>query len=221
MALQSGDVGGRFRRGLGARRPARAHAGRDLHHRQLPRHPPRRVRRRAAGERFHRQGAARRPAVRPGHLLPHPLCRTFRRRRSSASRWSAASAPRRATGARSPSSGRATPPARAGASTRRAAACAPTRPCSATGRISSSIPATPSMPTARCVAERKLPNGETLEEHRHRGEVQSAPRRSPSFAATTNTTCSTRTCSRSTPRSRCSRNGTTTRSPTTGGRASR
>ena len=33
----------------------------------------RRLRRRAAGKRFHRQGADRRPARRAGHLLPHPL----------------------------------------------------------------------------------------------------------------------------------------------------
>jgi phosphodiesterase/alkaline phosphatase D-like protein len=55
----------------------------------------------------------------------------------------------RATGARSPSSGRATPSARAGASTSRAAACAPTRPCATIAPISSFIPATRSMPTGR------------------------------------------------------------------------
>ena len=140
---------GRFRRGLGARRPPGAHAGRDRDHRQLQDHPRAVLRRCAAGERFHRQGADRRPAGRPGHLLPHPLpgpAVADDRRRADRS---AASAPRRATGARSRSSGRATPPARAGASTRRAAACAPTRPCCATGRISSSTAATPSMPTAR------------------------------------------------------------------------
>ena len=43
------------------------------------------------------------------------------------------------------------------------------------------------------------------------------PKRSPNFAAITNTICSTRMYSRSTPRSQCSRNGTITRSPTTGG----
>ena len=59
------------RRDLGAHRPAGPHAGRDRHHRQLPRRAPGRVRRRAAGERLHRQGAARGPAGRAGHLLPH------------------------------------------------------------------------------------------------------------------------------------------------------
>ena len=56
---------GRFRHGLGARRPARAHAGRGRDHRQLQDHPQRRLRRRAAGNRLHRQGAARR-ICRPG-----------------------------------------------------------------------------------------------------------------------------------------------------------
>ena len=60
-----------------------------------------------------------------------------------------------------------------------------------------------------------------LAEPRHRGEVEGGRDARASFAATTNTICSTRMCSRSTPRSRCSRNGTITRSPTTGGRASR
>ena len=59
----------RFRRGLGARRPSLAHAGRGRDHRQLPRHQERGVHRRAAGSRFHRQGADRGPAAGPGHLL--------------------------------------------------------------------------------------------------------------------------------------------------------
>ena len=63
----------RFRRGLGARRPSLADAGRGRDHRQLPRHQERGVRRCAAGNRFHRQGADRRPAAGPGHLLSHQL----------------------------------------------------------------------------------------------------------------------------------------------------
>jgi PhoD-like phosphatase len=47
------------------------------------------------------------------------------------------------------------------------------------------------------------------------------PRRSPSFAATTNTICSVGMCARSMPRCRSWRSGTTTRSPTIGGRTSR
>ena len=46
-----------------------------------------------------------------------------------------------------------------------------------------------------------------------------SPRRSRSFAATTNTTCSMRTFGLSMPRWRCWRNGTITRSPTIGVRA--
>ena len=66
-------VGG-FRHGLGARRPAVADAGRGVDHRQLHDDPRRRFRRCAAGERFHRQGAAGKPAAGAGHLLPRPLC---------------------------------------------------------------------------------------------------------------------------------------------------
>jgi alkaline phosphatase D len=47
------------------------------------------------------------------------------------------------------------------------------------------------------------------------------PRRSRSFAATSNIICSTKICAPSTPKFRRSRNGTITRSATTGGRASR
>jgi len=64
---------GRFRHGLGARRPGRAHAGRGRHHQQLQDHPQRGPCRRVAGNRLHRQGAPRRPAGRAGHLLPHPF----------------------------------------------------------------------------------------------------------------------------------------------------
>ena len=97
--MQSGDVIGRFRRGLGAGRPAGAHAGRG-------RRPPtasrtiraRRFRRCAAGKRFHRQGAARGPAGRPGHLLPRPLPGSRvadHRRRAAIGRFRTAPADRR------------------------------------------------------------------------------------------------------------------------------
>ena len=128
----------------------------------------------------------------------------------SASRRSAASAPRRPTAARSRSCGPATPLGRAGASTWRAAACAPTPPCWRTARLLH-----PLRRQHLCrlpdrggdeAAERR-----GLAQHRHRGEIEDRPKRSTSFAATTNTICSTRTCARSTPRSRCSRNGTITR----------
>ena len=120
----------RFRRGLGARRPAVAHAGRGRDHRQLQRHPQRGRRRRACRK-------AISPPRRCSKDLPAGQDIFYRVRFEDhvvpddhrASRRSGASAPRRTTGARSRSSGRATPRARAGASTRRAAACAPTRPC--------------------------------------------------------------------------------------------
>ena len=86
-------------------------------------------RRRAAGERLHREGSARRPAGGSGHLLSRAVRGSRVRRPSPASRRSGTSAPRRRRGARSRSSGRAIPPGRAGASTKPAAACGPTRPC--------------------------------------------------------------------------------------------
>jgi secreted PhoX family phosphatase len=58
---------------VGARRPACPHAGRSRHQREIQADSPCRLCRCAAGERLHRQAAARRPAVGAGHLLPHPL----------------------------------------------------------------------------------------------------------------------------------------------------
>ena len=210
----------RFRHGVGARRPARAHAGRGRDHRELPAHPPRRLCRRAAGERLHRQAAARGPAAGAGHLLsrplPEPVVAGDRRRAAGRA------LPHRAGATARPcrSSGRATPPAAAGASISRAAACAPTRPCWRTAPTSSSIAATSSMPTARSARStscRTARCGGTSSPRRN----PRSPRRSPSSAATTNTICSTRTCARSTPRCRSSRSGTITRSPTTGSPAAR
>ena len=63
---------------------------------------------------------------------------------------SAASAARRRTAARSPSSGVATSPGRAGVSTWNAAACVASRPCAGAGLISSCIPVIPSMPIIHC-----------------------------------------------------------------------
>ena len=210
---------GRFRRRLGARRPAGAHAGRGRDHRQLQRHPQRRVRRCAAGDRLHRQGADRGPAGRAGHLLPRPLPGPVVADHRRASRRSAASAPRRATGARSRSSGRATPPARAGASTRRAAACAPTRPCCSNRpgllhplrrqhlcRLSD---------PARARSCRTARSGGTSSPRRNRKVAETLAE----FRGNYKYNLLDGTCAPSTPRCRCSRNGTTTRSPTTGGRA--
>ena len=66
-------------------------------------------------------------------------------------------------------------------------------------------------------AEVKLPDG-TLWRNITTEEKSKAAETLASSAATSNTTCSTGTCARSTPRSRRSRSGTTTRSSTTGGR---
>ena len=150
----------RFRRGVGARRPAVAHAGRGRDHRQLqddpqrgrsstrcrkPTSPPRRCSR----------------TCRPGRTSSTASAsRITPSRRSRASRRSDASAPRRASGARSRSCGRATPRARAGASTKRAAACAPMRRCCATGPTSSSIRGDHIYADCPIRAEQKLPNGE-------------------------------------------------------------
>ncbi len=108
--------------GLGPLRPARPGDHRVGDHRELLRHPRRRLRRRAARDRRHREGGADRAAAGTGRVLPGPPRRTSPRRRSSDRRRSGGSAPRRRTGARSRSAGRATRPARAGASTRPAAA---------------------------------------------------------------------------------------------------
>ena len=75
--IQSGDVstdsGVVWAR---ADRPV-AHAGRGRDHRQLQEYPQRRLRRCAAGDRLHRQGADRGPAGRAGHVLSHPVPGSF------------------------------------------------------------------------------------------------------------------------------------------------
>ena len=149
----------RWRRGVGARRPAVADDGRGRHHRILCQCP----------------GACRRSRRCPRATSPPRCCwkicpagrtssiasdsATCRIPTFPASRWSAASAPRRPTGATSASSGAATSPDRAGASIPTMAAWSPSPPCSSTGRISCCIPATPSMPTASFSAEVKLADG--------------------------------------------------------------
>ena len=218
--LQSGDVGVDSRRGLGARRPARAHAGRDFHHRQLPHHPARRVRRCAAGERLHRQGPDRGSALGPGHLLSHslpgPVVADDRRRTDGRPVSHRAARPAldllRLVGRhRGPGLGHRRGPRRHAHLRDHAE-----QPAGLLHpfRRHRSMPTARWSPNASC---RTAKSGRTSSPRRSRRR----PRRWRNFAATTNTTCSTRTCSRSTPRSRCSRNGTITRSPTTGGRASR
>ena len=150
----------RFRRRVGTRRSASAHAGGG---RRLP------TASRASAARCSSTRCRKRDFTAKALLEGLPPGRTF----STASvpgsritehyrrsRRSDISAPRRTTGVRSRSSGRAIRRARAGASTKRAAACGPTRRCSTTGRTSSSIRVTTSMPIARFRAQQKLPNGE-------------------------------------------------------------
>ena len=138
----------RRRRGVGARRPALADDGRGRDHRILHQCAGAAADRGAARERFHRQDAAGKSARRAGYFLSRQIPRSVASRRFRANRWSAASAPRRPTGATSASSGAAMSPDRAGASIRTTAAWSPTPPCASTDRISCCIPATPSMPTA-------------------------------------------------------------------------
>ena len=122
----------------------------------------RRLRRCSAGDRFHRQGADRGSAGRAGHVLSHRGSRTIRSPRFSARRRSGVSAPRRASGATSRSCGRATPPAGWGIDEARGGMRTYATMLKA-GPISSFIPATTSMPTARFQPERKLPDGERVE----------------------------------------------------------
>ena len=77
------------------------------------------------------------------------------------------------------------------------------------------------MPTAPIAAEVEAAGRHALEEPRHRGKVEA--RRDARRVSRQLQIQSARqeSAAPSTPRSRCSRNGTTTRSPTTGGRASR
>ena len=176
--------------------------------------------RRAAGKRLHRQGADRRPAGRARTSSTASGSRT----------WPSPTIIGEAAGRPLPH--RAERPARgllrlvgrhrrarAGASTRRAAACAPTPPCATTGRTSSSIPATASMPIARSSSTLKLPNGEVwrnivTEEKSHVAQTLADYRGNYKYNL-----LDAQSARASTPRCRCSRNGTTTRSPTTGGRA--
>ena len=145
--------------------------------------------------------------------------RTFLLQRSSASRWSASFVPGRATSDRSRSSGQVIKRARGGGSTRHAVACVLTLLCSETGRIFSSIPAITSTPISRFSLRsscQMVKSGRTCWSKKRR-----SPRRpSRNSAVIGNTIFWIRTCLRSMPRFPRSRNGTTTKSWTTGGPAS-
>ena len=218
--VQSGDVSVDSGDDLGARRPSRPDAGRDRHHRQLQEHPARRLRRRAAGKRFHRQGADRRPARRAGHLLSRAIPGS----RVADHRGRAGRRPVPHRAGRPPLAlvrlvGRHRGP---GLGHRRVARR------HARLRHDAAQPAGFLHPHRRHHLRRRADRGRAEAARTAGSGRTSSPRRSrsrrkrsPSSAATTNTICSTRTCAPSTPKFRCSANGTTTRSPTTGGRASR
>ena len=109
-------------RRLGAGRPAGARPLRRGDERHVRRRAALRVRRCPAGERFHREGPARRPAVRTGHLLPRAHRGSRRRQRAGGADDRPLPHGARGPARRQRSSGPAIPPARAGASTRAAAA---------------------------------------------------------------------------------------------------
>ena len=199
-----------LRCGLGARRPALAHADRGRHHRQLPAisaAPPSSTHCRRAISPPRRWSKTCRPGRIFSTASVFRICLAHYRRRAAVGRFRTAPATRRSI----TSCGRAIPRARAGASTRRAAACAPTRPCCSNRPdffIHSGDNIYADCPIA---AEAEAAGRRDLAQYRHRGKIEAGARRSPSFAATTNTICSTTICAPSMPRCRCSRNGTITR----------
>ena len=209
---------GRRRGGVVAQRPSLAHDRGSRHQRQLSQHPADDL-----------CGRACRKAILPPRCcwtnLPAGETVFYRVKFQDLSfpeiveriAHRAFSQCRIARAARSPSPGRAISQARAGASTRRAAACAALPRCATIVRISSSIPATASMPIARSSARSSCRTAMcgAMSSPRTRRRWR---RRSRSSAATTNTICSTAICWHSTPRCRCWRNGTITKSPMTGGR---
>ena len=210
----------RRRHRVGARRPAGAHDGRGGDDRELQGHHPRRPR----SMRCRRAISPRRSLLEnlPAGQDIFYRVRFARHRLAddrAASRRSAASAPRRTTSVECRSCGPAIPRRlghRRGA--RRHAHL----------RDDAAQPAGLLRPLRRQHL-RRVPAGRASRSSRtarsgatsSRRRSRASPRRSPTIAATTNTICSTAICAPSTPRSRCSRNGTTTRSPTTGGPACR
>ena len=203
---------GRFRHGLGARRPAGAHAGRDGDHRQLQGHPHKVAYVDALPESdFTAKLLIEEPARRPGHLLP--------RRFQDLAAPTIVGEPRGR-----PLPHRAGRPAldhlrlvgryrRPRLGHRRVArrhahlrddAEEPSRLLHPQRRQHLRRRRR-SRPSRRC---RTAKSGRTSSPRKSR----SRPKRSPNSAAPTNTICSTRICAPSTPRCPSSRNGTTTRS---------
>ena len=187
-------------------------------HRQLQDHPWRRVRRCAAGERFHRQGAVEGAAGGAGHLLSRPLCRICRRRRSSASRligrFRTAPADRRSVSfvwsGDTAGQGWGIDEARGGMRTLRD---------DARNRPDFFIHSGDTIYADAPIARRGEAAGRhAVEESRHRGEVEARRDARGVSRQLQIQPAGPQSAAPSTPRFRCSRNGTTTRSPTTGGR---
>ena len=209
---QSGDP-------LGARRPAGPHAGRVGHERELCRCANGDRAGSARGHRFYRQARSRRPAGGPADRLPRQHGRPRRCRVWSASRCRAASARRRRRAGRSASSGLATSPARAGASIRDWGGMRIFETMRRLDPTSSSIRATAIYADNPIAAEQAMPDGGDLAERHDRGKGQG--RRDPAGVPRQLRLQSARRqpAPLQRRRCRCSRSGTTTRSPTTGIRA--
>ena len=138
----------RRRRGVGARGPAVADAGRGRHHGIVSQCAGFAADRGTARERLHRQRCCWKICP-PGRIFfiasDSATCRIPT---LPASRSSAASAPRRRPARRQFRLGRRCRRTGLGHQSRRRRHASPSPPCASTGRISCSIPATPSMPTA-------------------------------------------------------------------------
>ena len=175
--------------------------------------------RRAAGERFHRQGADRRSAAGTGHLLSRPVSGSL----VSDHRRRAAGRPFPHRAGRSPLdffSGRATPRARLGhrrGARRHAHLC---DHAASHARISSSIRGDSIYADCPIPSQQTLPDGDVwsniVTEDKSRVAQTLAD-----FRGNYKYNLLDQICGDSMRRCRCSRNGTTTKSPTTGGRASR
>ena len=164
-------------------------------------------RRRIAGQRFHRKGAARRPAVRAGHFLSRTLRRHQRERHRR--RGAGRAFPHRADRANigvvrlvgrhhGPGLGHRRKPWRD--------ADLPHHARQPSGLLHPfrrphlcGLPGRAGIEAARWRG---------LAKHRHRGKIRRRPQPRPSSAATTNTTGSTKAFAPSTPPCPCSRNGT-------------
>ncbi len=213
--IQSGDVSGRLRRGLGARRPSRADAGGMLDRREFSRPSSRQLR----------------AMLCPTPISPQSCSSTICRPARISSTACASTTSRPALPARAAVGHFRTAPAAgqsisflwsgdvAGQGWGIDARARRLSQLSHHARQSSGF----LHPLRRSHLRRlhgsfraEAAERRDLAQPRDRGKVRSRAHAWRSFAAITNTTISTRIFAPSTPRCRCSRNGTITRSPTTG-----